>query len=61
MPGTIAGELTAWQVELNIGRVGAHPDQVCLELSDHGQDVEEQPTDWVCRIVARRVGLLGRS
>jgi hypothetical protein len=42
-------------------KVGAHPDQVCLELSDHGQDVEEQPTDWVCRIVARRGGLLGRS
>src|SRR6266481_9404160 len=29
----------------------SHPDQVCLEFGNHGQDVKEQPTDWVSRVV----------
>ena len=30
---------------------GSHPDQIRLELGDHRQDVEEQTTDGIGRIV----------
>ena len=32
---------------------GAQPDQVGLELRDHGQHVEQQPADRVVRVVDR--------
>jgi hypothetical protein len=32
---------------------GAHPDQIGLELGDHGQGLEQQPPDRVGRIVDR--------
>jgi hypothetical protein len=32
---------------------GAHPDQVGFELGDHRENVEQQPPDWVVRVMHR--------
>jgi hypothetical protein len=32
---------------------GAHPDQVGLEFGDHREDIEQQPPDWVVRVIER--------
>ena len=59
VPGLVDGQLRLLpaQASLGLGDLhalpGPHPDQVRLELRDHRQHVEQQPTDWIGRIVHR--------